>query len=149
MYRMRVTAENVLEVALSGNVALPEALRAVTQAAALMEAGGIRRCACDLRDVSRSPEGGRAIAAALGARLPAASRVAFVVGRRQRGYTAALIRRSGLAESTAMFDSPAKGLAWLDGRAGTGISARKRRHYAAIAAAAEPDSVGGPQRDVA
>lgn len=151
MYRIRVTTEDVLEVALSGNVPLPEAMRAVTQAAALMEAGGIRRCTCDLRDVSGAPGGGGAIAAAVGARLPTGARVAFVVSRRQRGYTAALVRRAGLEGSTGMFDSPAKGLAWLNGRAGAGISARKRRHYAAIAAAAETDSANasGAQRDVA
>lgn len=151
MYRMRVTVEDVLEVTLAGSVPLPEALRAVTQAAALMEAGGVRRCTCDVREISRPPEGGAAIAASLEARLPAGTRVAFVAGRRQRGYIAALVRRSGLAESMGVFDSTEKGLAWLEGRVTTGISARKRRHYAAIAAAAEADSTsaGAAQRDVA
>lgn len=151
MYRMRVTAGDVLEVTLSGNVPLPEAMRAVTQAAALMDAGGIRRCTCDLREVSRPPEGGGAIAAALAARLPTGTRVAFVVSRRQRGYAAALVRRSGIEGSAGMFDSPAKALAWTEGRANTGISARKRRHYAAIAAAAEADSTSADaaRRDVA
>lgn len=124
MYVIRTDApRRVLTIECSGHLPTAEALRALSQAALLMEAGGITRVLCDLSRVTRGPGGLLPVAAALHVRRDERWRVAFVTGPRQRRMVQRLVRFSGLRKGVVVLGRATDARSWLE--APDGVVARR------------------------
>lgn len=114
MYTIRAGQKpGMVAVELRQRVTTTEALRALTQVFALMEAGGLRAARVDVRGVERGPGGLLLLASAMATRRAPGQRIAFVAGPRQARLTARLARFSGLGPAVDMFDSLEDADAWL------------------------------------
>ena len=84
MYAIRVdAAAEMLRAEASGRVGTDQALRAISQAFALADAGVLARILCDVREVERGPHLGT-ISAALSTRCRRGLRIALLVRSEQR-----------------------------------------------------------------
>ncbi|MGE5594497.1 MAG: hypothetical protein ACM3S1_00520, partial [Hyphomicrobiales bacterium] len=106
MYAIRVDDQRkLLRLELSGRVTTDEALRAVSQAYALAEAGAILGVLCDLTPLDRGPAGLLLVAAAVAAGYREGMRLAFVGGEHQARAAERVVRFSGLREGAGCFDT--------------------------------------------
>lgn len=115
MYSIRVDAEsNQLLVALSGRVTTAEALRAVSQAFTLAEAGHILAIRCDTAGLQRGPGGTVLVAAAIAARYRDGMRLSIVGDGVRRRLAERIARFSRIpAEGILAVDTVAEAQAWL------------------------------------
>lgn len=115
MYLMRVDSRAaLLRIECSGEVVAAEALRAVSQAAALAEAGNIWALAVDVSQVERWPTSGRVVAAAMAGVHRDGLRVAWITPAAGCATVERLARLAGLQDAFRTFDSEAAAAAWLD-----------------------------------
>lgn len=130
MYAIRVRAEEaVVEVVVSGRPGPEEAMRAVSQAFALAEAGSISRALCDLIAVGRDAPGIAVLGATLVARIGPDQRVAVVCAKTQLAFCRRLARRTGFGDNLGIFTREADARAWLTAPSGHGtLSGPARRH---------------------
>lgn len=116
MYAIRARAdERLIEVVANGQMAPEEALRAVSQAFALAEAGGISRGLCDLSALDRGSRGIVVLGAAFASRFQPAQRVAVVCAPRQRSFCRRLARLSHFEDNFGLFTRADDARAWLAG----------------------------------
>lgn len=115
MYSIRVNADtNQLLVALSGRLSTNEALRAVSQAFTLAEAGNILAISCDTTQLRRGPAGVVLVGTALAARYRPGMRIAFIGEGLHRAFAERVARFSGIAATgISAFESTADARAWL------------------------------------
>lgn len=114
MYLMRVDASGeLLRIECSGDVTTAEAVRAVSQAAALAEAGNIWAMAADLTRVERGPAGAMVLAAAMAAAHREGLRVAWIAGPAGRATIERVTRFAGLKHACRIFDSEPAAATWL------------------------------------
>lgn len=149
MYAIRIdTARNLLEVRCSGRVSTEEAARAVSQAAALLEAGGgLHSVLCDLTAVTRGPGGLLPAAAGLAVRYRGDYRIAFVAGAGQRRLVQRFVRFTGIRQGMVVLSDEADAVSWLGAEAaisGHRLSNTELRHAEHLLAAAR---TGGPAPD--
>lgn len=137
MYVIRATAGQV-EVVFSSRVPLSEALRAVSQASAMAEAGDAQRVLCDLRAIELGPTGTDVLAAALASHDLAGWRLALVCSERQRGPAVRFARRTGVREELGVFTREDDARAWLDAAVRTSVSTTMRRHFGCPASGESP-----------
>ncbi len=139
MYAIRVdTRRHVLEVEFSGRMVTAEAVRAVAQAAALAEAGGLRAVACDLRGLQRGPAGLLKVAALVALRFQPGMRLALVGGAGQGAFADRFIAFSGMGDAVQLFEDDGDAHAWLEPvlrKAGPRVSSTELRHANEILAA--------------
>lgn len=132
MYAIRVDAtRHLLQIELSGRLTTDEALRAVSQAAALAEAGGLRAIACDMRMLHRGPARSLGVAAMVALRFQAGMRIAFIGTLQQVRAADRFVAFSGVGPGAQFFESTADGDAWLEPvlrRAGPLAASTERRH---------------------
>lgn len=115
MYTMRVDAERrLLSVECRGRLTTEEALRAVSQAFTLAEAGNIRGVICDLAGVHRGPGGLLIVAAAFASRFQPSMRVAFVGSGARLDIARRFIRFSGVRNGLRAFGEAGEASAWLN-----------------------------------
>lgn len=105
-----------ISITLSGRVATAEALRAVSQAAALARADELDRFLCDLRDVERGPGSLLAVAAAIAVHLRPGMRIAFVARDEQRPTVRRLIRFCGSPAAMHVANTRQAAARWLQAR---------------------------------
>ncbi|MCK9520254.1 MAG: hypothetical protein M0R74_14705 [Dehalococcoidia bacterium] len=114
MYAIRVDDQRkLLHVGLSGRMTTNETLRAVSQAAALAEAGNISAVLCDATRVERGPAGLLLIAAAISAGYRPGMRVALFGSVGQLPLFTRIARFSGLRHAIATFATAADAECWL------------------------------------
>lgn len=114
MYAIRVDDERkLLRVELSSRVTTDEALRAVSQAYTLAEAGGIRAVLCDLSALRRGPGSLIVVAAALAGGYREGLRVALVGARDRSRMLDRLVRFSGIGPGIDAFATIEDAGAWL------------------------------------
>lgn len=114
MYAIRARAlDGVVEARFSGHVAPEEALRAVSQAFALAEAGEIHRGLCDLRQVSHRAGNTIVLGAAFASRFTQEHRVALICDRRQLSLCRRLTRLAGYGERLGVFTREVDAEAWV------------------------------------
>jgi len=108
VYIIRVDAERpLLNVELSGAVSTEEALRAISQASTLAEAGHARVVRCDLHTVREGPDCVPLVAAALAANCRPSFSVAFVGQDEQLRALRPFLRRLSAAGRVHCFASNA------------------------------------------
>lgn len=130
MYVIRVRDEDgLLGVSFSGHVAPEEALRAVNQAFALAEAGGIDRCICDLRELKYGPGSLVVLGAALAAHIGPEHRIALVCDRRQLSLSRRLARAGGFDERLGTFSREADATDWLQTAFQHRLGSTALRHF--------------------
>lgn len=131
MYAIRVQVEEGrLDVRASGLVAPEEALRAVSQAFVLAEAGGITRATCDLTAVEGGGSSIVVLGAAFASRVQPSQRVAVLCTKRQIAFCRRLARLSGFGDNLGLFTREQDAVAWLGSvRRPQGISGTARRHF--------------------
>ncbi len=131
MYSIRASTPGSLTLTFSEHVSTEEALRAVSQAFALADAGTIPKAICDITTVERGPTGSLVIAAALASRMRSGIRIAFVTTAGQRRYIRRIARFSGIREGLGLFHSVDEASDWLrEERASTRkMSSTELRHY--------------------
>ena len=146
MYAIRVhVEEGWLEVTASGLVGPEEALRAVSQAFALAEAGRITRAACDLTAVEGGASAIVVLGAAFASRFQPSQQVAIVCVQRQLALCRRLARLSGFGDNVGLFTREQDATSWLDtSRRPRGLSSTARRHFSAGKAAGREQT----ERDV-
>lgn len=113
MYGIRVVDGVRVEVVFWGWLSTEEALRAVSQAFALAEAGSLDHAICDLRGVDRGPESLPVVRAAVAWRMAPRARVALVVAPRQRRLARWFARQAAERGAIGDFLSMADAGAWL------------------------------------
>lgn len=114
MYAIRVDeSRGLLRVDLSGRLTTSEALRAVSQASTLAEAGNLHAVLCDLSAVRRGPGGLLLVAAALAARYRAGMRIAFVAPEPGARLAERFTRFTGLGEAVALLPTAPAAEAFL------------------------------------
>lgn len=132
MYTMRVDATtNLLSVECRERLTTEEALRAVSQAFALAEAGNIRGLLWDLSQLRRGPGGLLVVAAAVACRYQTGMRIALVGSGIQLELARRFIRFSGLRTGLRSFDSEGQAHRWLSpvlARPETRLSHTELRH---------------------
>ncbi|MCC6382730.1 MAG: hypothetical protein IT304_09480 [Dehalococcoidia bacterium] len=129
MYTIRADAQQeTLCIELSGRIRTEEALRAASQAAALLEAGALESVFCDMRAATRGPGGLLVVAASIAAAHRPGMRVAFLAGDGQARTAARLCRFAGLQEAGQVFASEAAAIAWLRPRRAQQLDVTARRH---------------------
>lgn len=129
MYAIRVDPRNLLLVTLNGAMSTEEALRAVSQAAALAAAGGIGLILCDLRGLERRPGGLGLIAASVVNAGPAGWRMALVARPDQVAVAARFGRMSARRGEAAVFAGSDSAIRWLAEVERRRISETEARHY--------------------
>ncbi len=130
MYVIRVRAEDgLLGVSFSGRVSPEEALRAVSQAFALAEAGGIARCICDLRDAEHQPGILAVLGAMLAARILPGQRVAVICAPDQLSYCRRLARLGGFDERLGTFTRDEDATEWLQCASQWRLAGPALRHF--------------------
>lgn len=131
MYAIRVRVEEALvEVRASRQVAPEEALRAVSQAFALAEAGSISRGICDVTEVGRHASSLIVLGAAFAARFTSQHRVAVVCGPGQLTFCRRLARLSGFGDNFGLFTRESDAREWISARAASSCPQTTLRHLA-------------------
>ena len=116
MYMMRIDpSRSVLLIVCSGRLSTDEALRAVSHAYALAEAGGIDAVSCDLTAVRRGPASAFRVAAAITSLHHGRVRAAMVIGNRGTAKLQRLIDLTGLKVAVRVFEDQEAAGAWLTG----------------------------------
>jgi N-acetylglutamate synthase-like GNAT family acetyltransferase len=132
MYLIRVDeSRTLLRVECSGRMRTVEALRAVSQVAALAEAGEIWALLVTVDDAARGPAARDLLAAALAANRRDGLRVAFVVAASAQRYISRLVRGFEAAGNIRLFETEDEARRWL-------TTAQARTAPAAQKDAAEP-----------
>ena len=147
MYAIRVdAAEDMLRAEASGRVGTDQALRAISQAFALADAGVLARVLCDAREVERGPHLGT-ISAALRTRCRGGLRIALLVRSEQRPFAERLIHLAGAPRGLRAFESMAGASAWLAPQT-AGYASPERRHLEGLAEPrdSEPAAAHTPSR---
>jgi hypothetical protein len=131
MYVIRAATPDALTVTFSEKVSTEEALRAISQAFALADAGAITNATCDLRAIERGPGNALIIAAALASRMSDSMRVAFIVEPAQRPYVRRIARFTGIRTGLGLFESEDEAKSWLSEAPSLRrrISSTELRHY--------------------
>lgn len=129
--RARITIE------LSGRVTTAEALRAVSQAAAMARADDLDRFLCDLRGVERGPGGLIEVAAAMAVHYRPGMRIAFVTGDRQGAIVRRLIRLAGSPTGMHVAGTRQSATRWLQSRRARRAAPPPAKPEAATATRAE------------
>jgi len=130
MYVIRAHGPGSLEVTFSERVTTAEALRAISQAFALADAGSAASALCDVSAVERGPGSYLELAVALATRVHPGMRIAFVAARPQRPFLARLARFSGIAGGLGIFESRAEAEQWRRAESPRREpSGRVQRHY--------------------
>src|SRR5262249_20563578 len=112
---IRAAAEGHLDISCSAKLSTAEAIRAITHAALLLEAGaGLNDVLCDVTNVRRGPGNLLLVAAAIAFRQSPDFRVAFVANPRQVRAVRRLIRFSGLQNGMVVLTSRADAESWLE-----------------------------------
>ena len=130
-------AAEMLRAEASGRVGTDQALRAISQAFALADAGVLARILCDARAIERGPHLGT-IGAALSTRCRRGLRVALLVRSEQRSSAERLIRLAGAPLGLRAFESMAGASAWLAPQT-AGYASPERRHLEGLAEPRESD----------
>ena len=141
MYAIRVGAGGeVLEAVFSADVPAAEALRALSQASVLAEAGGIAHAFCDVREVDGGLTHGslQVIAASFHGRSAPDQRVAVVCNQRQLPLARHFARLAHAGEEFGVFTREADARAWLESVRATSLAETALRHMKAIMSAADP-----------
>ncbi|GMV85964.1 MAG: hypothetical protein AMXMBFR80_18190 [Dehalococcoidia bacterium] len=134
MYVIRVVDGARVEAEFSGHVRAEEALRAISQAFALAEAGNLERAICDLRGVERGPEGLAVAAAAAACRMGPNTRVALVIVPARQRLARWFARRAGGPGAIAAFHSMPGAAEWLEmNRPRPRLSSTELRHLRDLA----------------
>jgi hypothetical protein len=114
MYLIRVDeSRTLLRVECSGRMRTVEALRAVSQVAALAEAGEIWALLVTVDDAARGPAARDLLAAALAANRRDGLRVAFVVAAPAQRYISRLVRGFEAAGNIRLFATEDEARRWL------------------------------------
>lgn len=114
MYAIRVdTTQGLLEIELTGRLVTAEALRAMSQAFTLAEAGSLRAALCDVRGLERGPAGTMVVAASLAVRFQPGLKLAFVAQDSQLRFLNRILRFSGIRQGVRAFTSDAEAEEWL------------------------------------
>ncbi|MGE3073577.1 MAG: hypothetical protein AB7N24_05745 [Dehalococcoidia bacterium] len=135
MYSIRVQADvEVLEAVFTGSVSTEEALRAVSQAFVLAEAGNLSRAICDLREVEDGlPHGSLSvIAASFTARLNSGQRIAMLCTSEQLPVARRFARFARIGEELGVFTRAADAEAWIESERSARLSETMLRHMRAI-----------------
>jgi hypothetical protein len=145
MYAIRTGADDgVLGAEFSGRVSTAEALRAVSQAFALAEAGHLTRAVCDIRGIEAGPDPSslEVIATSVSSHLAGGRRIALLCTIRQLRLARKFARLTGAREEIGLFTRPVDAEAWLSGRPVRRLSRTALRHMEAPALPAEPPPAG-------
>ena len=129
-----------MEALFSGAVPFEEALRGVSQALTMADAGGCTRILGDVRAVLSGPSDMDLVAAALATRS-GDERIAILCSPAQLGAIRRFARRTGLRQQLGLFTRETDARAWLAGPSRTALSPTMRRHLGGgtnEAAAGEP-----------
>lgn len=129
-----------MEALFSGAVPFEEALRGVSQALTMADAGGCTRILGDVRAVLSGPSDMDLVAAALATRS-GDERIAILCSPAQLGAIRRFARRTGLRQQLGVFTRETDARAWLAGPSRTALSPTMRRHLGGgtnEAAAGEP-----------
>lgn len=144
MYAIRVdTAHGLLQIELSGRLVTSEALRAMSQAFAIAEAGSLTTAICDIRNLHRGPAGSMVVAAALAVRFQPRFRLAFVAHESQIRFLGRVLRFSGIRQGIRVFERSDVAETWLLPAVHAARRSRstERRHAEQILGqTAEPDA---------
>lgn len=147
MYAMRADPERrELRIDFTGRLTHEEALRAVTQGFALVDAGALTTALCDLRDVERGPGGLLPIAAALAVRFRPGLKVAFIAEEEQLPYVRRLQRFSGIGRELGVFEAEEAARAWLTAEAPRRARATTEQRHVEHLAASQPTRRRGDGR---
>ena len=143
MYTIRVdTAAEMLRADASGRIDTEEALRAISQAFALADAGLLARILCDVREVERGPNLAT-VSAALATRCRGGLRIALLIRTEQRAIARKLMRLAGSPPGLRVFESAPGASSWLiPGTAG--YASPEQRHLEGLAESRESEA--GPRR---
>lgn len=125
MYAIRDTGKT-LQVTFSGPVSTEEALRAVSQAFALADAGSLSAATCDLREITRGPGSAILVAAALGSRFRSGMRVGFIISSGQLPLVRRIARFSRIPEGLGVFESFERAESWVTASSSSPSSASRR-----------------------
>lgn len=131
MYSIRVRAGGeVLEAVFSGEVTTSEALRAVSHAYSLAEAGGISRALCDLRSVETGPLPSiSVIAASFATRFSPGERVAMLCTEEQLNHARQFARFARMGEELGVFTRLGDAEEWLASQAYRRLSRTALQHF--------------------
>lgn len=147
MYTIRADPQQeTLRIELSGRIRTREALRAASQAAALLDAGALERVVCDVRGATRGPGGMLLVAASIAAAHRPGLRVAFLAGEEQARTAERLCRFAGLQESGRVFASDAAATSWLRPRRTPRLDATALRHVREVLGVDQPVARSGRRR---
>lgn len=114
MYTIRADQhQHMVTIDLADRITTREALRALTQAFALLEAGELKAARVDVRRVVRGPGGILLLATALATRRAPGQRIALVTGPFQARLAMRFARFSGLGPAISVFESTLEADAWL------------------------------------
>ena len=114
MYLIRSLPEPpMILVEMGATVPTEEALRAISQAAALASAGDIYGAVCDIRDVEQAPDALLPVAAALATAITPPRRLALVTTANQLSLMRRLTRVAGITTATAFFEDETQAREWL------------------------------------
>lgn len=153
MYTMRVDATtNLLSVECRGRLTTEEALRAVSQAFTLAEAGNIRGMLWDLSQLRRGPGSLLVVAATLSCRYQPSMRIAFAATGIKLDLARRLIRFSGLRSGLRAFESEREASRWLSpvlARPETRLSDTELRHARELVGSGIRQSRPAPAREKA
>ncbi|MCE7927793.1 MAG: hypothetical protein HUU14_07155 [Dehalococcoidia bacterium] len=152
MYTIRVdTAHGLLEIELSGRLVTSEALRAMSQAFAIAEAGTLTTTLCDVRELDRGPASSMVVAAALAVRFQPGSRLAFVARQPQLRFLQRVIRFSGIREGVLAFPAREEAETWLlpSMRAARRPRSTERRHAEQVLGHHPAPAISLPRREAA
>jgi hypothetical protein len=131
VYIIRADADRpLLNVELSGFVSTEEALRAISQAGTLAEAGHARVIRCDIHTVQEGPDCRPLVAAALAANSRPSFAVAFVGQPEKLRSLRPLLRRLATVGRVQCFESNAAAEAFIGEVCGlrTSLPATAQRH---------------------
>ena len=114
MYAIREEAQYArLCVTLSGRVPTDEALRAIRQAAVLLQTDGLREVVCDVTMLERGPGRLVSLAVLLASEFPANARLAIRSGEHQLRLSQRFLRFSGLGSRVRCFTDESFAEQWL------------------------------------
>lgn len=114
MYTIRVdSAQQILRIEMSGRVTTGEALRALSQAMALVDASRLASVSCDVSEVTRGPGGLLMLAAVFSSRYRYPTRVAFVGAAAQVRFVQRFINFTGHAYAMGFFTPVENADGWL------------------------------------
>ena len=146
MYVIRVLPSGTaLEASFSDAVETAEALRAVSQALVLAEAGRISAILADVSEVSEAPDL-LVVGAALGKRLDPPLRLALVCTAEHLPMVRRLATITGARANLGVFTRTEDATAWLAARPGARVSRTTALHFGASTAPATQDNQQSARR---